>query len=233
MDISFKKINALAIPALFAGIAEPLLSIVDTAFVGHMPLFAKESLAAVGIVGVFISMIIWILGQTRSAISTIVSQYLGAKKLDEIMSLPAQAIFSVLLLSFVIIGVTYPIAPYIFKLYNADNLLLDLSVEYYKIRIFGLPLTLLTFAIFGIFRGLQNTFYPMLVAIIGALINIGLDYLLIYGVEGIIPALNIRGAAYASLIAQFVMALLSVIAIGDTHIQKNSIQDEIGLAASP
>jgi len=204
--LSFKEINRLAIPALFAGIAEPLLSMADTAFVGHLPSLAKESLAAVGLVGVFLSMLVWVLGQTRSAISTIISQYVGANALNKVKNLPAQAIFSVVLLSIIIIIGTYPFAESIFKLYNADDTLLDLSVQYYRIRIFGLPFTLYTFAVFGTFTGLQNTFYPMLIAISGALLNIVLDYFFIYGIEGIFPALNVKGAAYASIIAQIVMA---------------------------
>ena len=87
-DISFKSINKLAIPAIIAGIAEPLLSITDTAIVGNIPLNPTEALAAVGIAGSFISALVWILAQTRSAISAIVSKYLGSKKLHEIASLP-------------------------------------------------------------------------------------------------------------------------------------------------
>jgi len=208
--ISSKEINRIAIPALFAGIAEPLLSIADTAFVGHLSTFATESLAAVGLVGVFLSMLIWILGQTRSAISTIISQYLGANRLEEVANLPAQAIYSVILLSFLIIAITFPFASEIFGLYNASDLLLDLSVQYYKIRIFGLPFTLFTFAIFGTFRGLQNTFYPMIIALLGASLNVGLDYLFIFGFDNYIPAMGIQGAAYASVLSQVVMALLAL-----------------------
>ena len=83
----------MAIPATIAGIAEPILSITDTAIVGNIPVDGVEALAAVGIVGSFLSMLIWILGQTRSAISAIISQYLGAGKLEEVHTLPAQAIF--------------------------------------------------------------------------------------------------------------------------------------------
>lgn len=227
--ISLKEINRLAIPALFAGIAEPLLSIVDTAFVGHLPILPKESLAAVGLVGVFISMLVWVLGQTHSAISTIVSQYYGAKALEKVKSLPAQAIFVVVSLAVIIIIATYPFAEGIFKLYNADAKLLDLSVAYYRIRIFGLPFTLYTFAIFGTFRGLQNTFYPMIIAITGAVLNVVLDYFLIYGLGDIIPALNIKGAAYASVIAQFAMAVLATYYL----LKKTSIRLKLQLPFNP
>lgn len=210
-DLTFKAINKLAIPALIAGVAEPILSITDTAIIGNMSENATESLAAVGIVGAFISMLIWVLGQTRSAISSIVSQYLGANQLEQVKNLPAQAIFIITSLSLVIILCTFPLARHIFKLYNASGLILDLSVEYYQIRVFGFPFTLFTIAVFGAFRGLQNTFYPMIIAISGALINIILDVVFVYGIDNIIPAMHIKGAAYASVIAQFVMALLSAI----------------------
>lgn len=94
---------------------------------------------------------------------------------------------------------------------EADGRILDYSVEYYNIRVWGFPLTLYTFAIFGIFRGLQNTFWPMIVATTGVIVNIILDFALVYGVEGWIEPMNIKGAAWASLIAQATMAILVTI----------------------
>lgn len=210
-DISFKRINKLAIPALIAGIAEPLLSITDTAIIGNIDENATESLAAVGIVGAFISMLIWVFGQVRSAISSIISQYVGANKLDEIKNLPAQAVGIIVSGSLLVLAISYPFAEQIFQFYNASGSILAYCVVYFKIRIFGFPFSLLVFAIFGTFRGLQNTFYPMFIAIIGASLNIVLDIILVYGVEGFIPAMNIEGAAYASVIAQITMAVISVV----------------------
>ena len=208
-SISLKHINKLAIPALISGVSEPILSITDTAIVGNMNLNATESLAAVGIVGAFISMLIWVLGQTRSAISSIVSQHLGANQLDKVRNLPAQAIFIITSISILIIITTYPFAHSIFKLYNASGLILDYSVEYYRIRVFGFPFTLFTIAVFGAFRGLQNTYYPMIIAIIGAVTNIILDVILVYGIEGVLSPMHIKGAAYASVTAQLLMAICS------------------------
>jgi|TARA_B100000497_G_scaffold115007_1_gene138128 MATE family multidrug resistance protein len=208
--ITFKQINKLAIPALISGVSEPILSLTDAAIVGNIQFNATESLAAVGIVTTFLSMLIWILGQTRSAISSLVSQYLGANNLDAIKTLPAQAILLITSLSIVIIILTYPFAEYIFKLYNASDIILDYSVNYYRIRVFGFPFTLFTIAVFGTFRGLQNTFYPMIIAIVGTVINIVLDVILVYGIEGLLPAMHIEGAGYASVIAQLIMALLSI-----------------------
>ena len=209
--INFKSINKLAIPATIAGIAEPLLSITDTAIVGNIPVDGVESLAAAGIVGSFLSMLIWILGQTRSAISAIISQYLGARKLAEVQTLPAQAIFLNISLSILILLSTIFIADDIFELLNASGKILEYCISYYSIRVWGFPLTLFVFAVMGIFRGLQNTYWPMMIAIFGAVLNVILDFALVYGIEGFIEPMYLEGAAWASLIAQVVMAIMAFI----------------------
>lgn len=210
-DISFKRIQQLAIPAIISGIAEPVLSATDAAVVGNIKDFGIESLAAVGIVGSFLSALIWILGQTRSAISTIVAQNLGAGKLKDLQNFPAQAIYFNIALSILVLLSTYFFVEEIFKLLNAEGLILTFSVDYYNIRVWGFPLTLFTFAIFGLFRGLQNTFWPMIIASIGAALNIALDFALVYGVDDFIAPMGIKGAAWASLIAQSVMAVIAFI----------------------
>jgi len=208
-NISFKRIQQLAIPAIIAGIAEPVLSSTDAAIVGNIPDFGTESLAAVGIVGAFLSMLIWILGQTRSAISAIVSQNLGAGKLKDLNNFPAQAIYFNVGLSILVLLGTYFFVEEIFRLLNAEGIILQYSVDYYYIRVWGFPLTLFTFAVFGMFRGLQNTFWPMIIAMIGAGTNIVLDLVFVYGVDGYVEAMGIQGAAWASLIAQGIMAIMA------------------------
>ncbi|SFB68834.1 putative efflux protein, MATE family [Flagellimonas taeanensis] len=210
-QVNFKSINRLAIPATISGIAEPLLSITDTAIVGNIPTDSLESLAAAGIVGSFLSMLIWVLGQTRSSISAIISQYLGAGKLEEVKNLPAQAIFFNILLSIVVLLSTVFVVEEIFTLFNASGKILDYCISYYSIRVWGFPLTLFTFAVFGIFRGLQNTFYPMVIAMLGAGLNVLFDFVLVYGIDGWIPAMYLEGAAWASLISQAIMAVLAFI----------------------
>lgn len=211
--ISFRKINKLAIPAIISGIAEPLLSITDTAIVGNIQTNPTEALAAVGIAGSFIAAIVWILAQTRSAISAIIAQYFGAGKLDRILQLPAQIIAINVGLSLFIYVTTVFFIENIFEMYNASGLILEQAVSYYKIRAMGLPFTLFTFSVFGIFRGMQNTFWPMVISLFGTALNIGLDFVLVFGIEGYIPAMNVEGAAWASIIAQAFMTLFALILV--------------------
>ena len=208
--ISLKEINKLAIPAIMAGIAEPLISLSDIAIVGNVENNATQVLAAVGIAGSFISALIWVLAQTKTAISAIVSKYLGAGKLDDIKSLVPQTIYMNLLLSFLVYYVTSIFSNEIFRFYNADGLILEYAVSYFKIRAFGFPFTLVTFSIFGVFRGMQNTIWAMYISIFGGIVNVVLDIILVFGVGDNIPAMGIEGAAYASLVAQFLMMIVSL-----------------------
>ncbi|MFK7811363.1 MAG: MATE family efflux transporter [Maribacter sp.] len=230
--INFRSINKLAIPATIAGIAEPLLSITDTAIVGNIPVDGLESLAAAGIVGSFLSMLIWVLGQTRSAISAIISQYLGAGKIDEVKTLPAQAIFLNIGLSILILLSTIFVVREIFELLNASGKILEYCISYYSIRVWGFPLTLFVFAVMGIFRGLQNTYWPMMIAIVGAVLNVVLDFALVYGIENFIEPMYLEGAAWASLVSQGVMAIMAfVLLITKTNISlklKFPLHNELG-----
>lgn len=203
--MGFREINRIAVPAIIAGIAEPLISLTDIAVIGNVGENSVEALAAVGIVGSFLSAIIWIVAQMKTAISALVSQHFGAGRIHAVKTLVPQAIAFNLVLSFIIYFVTAYFAETIFGLYNAEGLILEYASGYYRIRALGYPLTLVTFAIFGVFRGLQNTLWAMKCSLTGALLNIVLDITLVYGIEGWVPAMHIQGAAYASLIAQAVM----------------------------
>jgi len=208
--INLGDINKLAIPAIIAGIAEPLISLTDIAIIGNVDLNSVEALAAVGLVGSFLSAIIWILAQTKTAISALVSQHLGAKRLHAVKTLVPQTIALNFILSLIIYALTALLAEYIFKLYQADGLILDYAKSYYRIRALGFPLTLVTFAIFGVFRGLQNTSWAMRASLTGGIVNIVLTYILVYGIEGLFEGMHITGAAIASLFAQLVMLLMAL-----------------------
>ncbi|MDA9368791.1 MATE family efflux transporter [Flavobacteriaceae bacterium] len=205
-----KRIHRLAIPATIAGVAEPFLSLTDTAIVGNIPIQGAQALAAAGIVGSFLSMLVWVLGQTQSAISALVSQYLGKDNLDGIKALPMQAMYVNVSISILVLVTSLAFKTEIFKLMNASGPLLEMCTQYFSIRIWGFPLTLFTFGVFGVFRGLQNTLWPMLVALTGAFLNIGLDFILVYGIEGFIEPMFLEGAAWASLISQIVMAIFAL-----------------------
>lgn len=210
ININTKDILKLAFPAIIAGIAEPLISLTDVAVIGNMDDNAVEGLLAVGLVGSFLSAIIWTLAQTKTSLSSIVSKAVGEQTAQSLKPLIPQAVWLNIALGILIYAVTAPLATYIFTLYNATDHVLELSVDYYQIRAIGFPITLSAFAIFGVFRGLQNTSWAMMASLCGALVNVVLDYVLVYGIADLIPSYGVMGAAYASLVAQLVMLLIAV-----------------------
>ncbi|MHC5201165.1 MATE family efflux transporter [Myroides sp. LJL119] len=209
-SISFKDINKLAIPAIFAGISESILSLTDIAMVGNLKHNSVEALAAVGLVGSFLSAIIWVVAQTKTSISATVSQHLGSGRLFAVKTLIPQAILFNFALSVILFVTTTWFVHEIFVAYQASGLILQYAKQYYLIRAWGFPLTLISFAIFGVFRGLQNTIWAMKCSITGAIINVVLDYLLVFGIQDYIQPLGVMGAAYASVFAQGVMLCMAM-----------------------
>lgn len=198
----YKQINKLAFPAIVAGIAEPLIALADNAIIGHL---GTTELGAVGLGTSFYLLIIWVLAQTKTAISAIVSKHNGENKLDSLKNLIPLSILLNFVLGSIFLVITFLFAKQIFQSYSASGVLLEQTIQYFKIRAFGFPLALITFGCFGIFRGLQNTLWAMKIAITGSVLNLCLNLILVYGIEGFIPSFGIEGAAYASVIAQVIM----------------------------
>ena len=209
-EVTLKDINKLAVPAIFAGISEPIISLADTAIIGHL---STEALGAVGIGSSLFLIIVWVLGQIKSATSAIVSQNFGANKVSEIKTLIPQSIFLAMVIGILFFLLTYPFQYEIFSMYNAKGNLLQLAVDYYGIRAIGFPITLATFTVFGVFRGFQNTTWAMFISIGGGILNIILDFALIFGIEGIISPMGVKGAALASLLSQCAMLTSALVVL--------------------
>jgi len=213
--VSLKEINRLAVPAILAGIAEPLISLADTAIIGQLEDQATASQMAVGLASRIFLLIIWGLSQTRSGVSALVSKYYGKYQINRIKSLVSQALWLNIALGVFFLLLAYVFLDRIFLLYKPEGQTVDfeqvkgLAEDYFSVRCFGFPLSLATLAMFGAFRGLQNTLWAMIISLVGGGLNLILDFLLVFGIEGIIPGLGVVGAAYATLIAQVVMFLMA------------------------
>lgn len=206
--ITRKDLDRLAVPAIISGIAEPVISLMDTAFVGS--LHDAAMLGAVGIGSSFFLLVLWVLAQTRSAMLALVARYYGEQRLHAIEDLVPIAVWANFALGVLFLGLTYPFAEHIFEAYNASGRQLELTCDYFRIRAFGFPISLAVYAITGAFRGLQNLKWSMWISLIGAAVNGVLNPLLIFG-YGPFPALGIEGSALSSVIAQVVMLVVCLV----------------------
>ena len=215
--ITFKEIRALAIPAIFAGIAEPIIGLVDTAVIGNLGDDSEVLQAAVGLGSGFYVILLWSLSQIRTSISSIVSKYLGAEKLEDIKTLIPQTILFGAMLGVIVGGISLLFSKSIFlDFYGVEpheTELIAKSIDYFHIRIIGLPISMIVFTAFGVFRGMQNTVWIMQASIFGAIVNVILDYLLVFGIGSFQPDMGIEGVAWASVFSQVTMLIIITIIV--------------------
>ena len=103
-ELNTKQINKLAIPAILYNITEPLIGLADTAIIGQMPEHATQAQGGVGLAVGLIMTLVWGLAQVRTAVSAIISKYLGMGKLNEIKSLIPQSLaFSLAIRWFILV----------------------------------------------------------------------------------------------------------------------------------
>lgn len=205
-----KEVNRLAVPAIIASTAEPIISFIDNAIIANSSNGDETSMGAVALGSSFFLSLIWVFSQTRTAMSTIMARYFGAGKIDDVKSLVPQAILMNFLLGVFIYFLTNTFISIIFSLYNAEGEMLEQTITYFSIRSIGFPIALATLMMFGIFRGIQNTLWAMMITLVGGGVNIALDLLFLNGWDGYIEPMGVKGLALASVCSQVVMFLLSL-----------------------
>lgn len=193
----------MSVPVLLSLVAEPLTGLVDTAFVARL---GAESLAALGAGTVALSSIFWAFNFLGIGTQTEVAQAYGRKEIKRTAEIGGLAIALSAAIGVLMILGGLPLVPYISTLMGAESAVHDLASQYIQVRLFGAPAVLVSLAVFGILRGLQDMRTPFWVAVSINLLNIILDPLLIFG-YGPFPRLGIFGAGLASVFSQWLGAV--------------------------
>lgn len=199
----------LALPVMFALITEPVTGLVDTAFVARL---GSEALAALGVGAIVLSSLFWIFNFLAIGTQTEVARSRGAGELEcgrEAAGL-ALVLAAVIGLGLAVLGL-FAAEPAAGAM-GAHDEVHGAASAYLSIRLFGAPAVLVTITAFGALRGLQDMRTPLWIAIGVNAFNIGLDPLLIFG-AGPLPALGVEGAAWASVVAQWMGGLAAFVAL--------------------
>jgi len=197
------KIWQIAWPAILSNISVPLLGIVDTAILGHLE--STRYLGAVAIGASILSFLYWGFGFLRMGTTGLVARAAGAGDRGRELSVFLQSAILALVLALAVIAL-HPLWLGLGLLLMAPGPeLAPLAQSYVSIRVFSAPAVLTTYAIVGWFIGRQNTRWPMFIAILTNLLNIGLDVLFI-----IVLDMKSDGAAYATLCAEYVGCAVAV-----------------------
>lgn len=203
-----KQILRFAIPSIITNITIPLLGIVDTAIVGHLESGEKQLdyIGAIAIGSMIFNFIYWNFGFLRLGTSGFTAQSYGAKNLHESVNILTRAIFIALFSALLLILFQYPISILTKYLIEDKNGVLELAMQYFFIRIWAAPATLIMYGLKGWFIGMQDAKSPMWISIFINIVNITFSLLFVvyYGMK-------IEGVAYGTLIAQYAGLLITVI----------------------
>ena len=226
-----KEINSLAIPAILYNITEPLIGLVDTAIIGRIGEDSTIAQGGVGLAAGLIATLVWGFAQMRTSLSAIISRQFGANRIEAIKSLVPQTLlltfFTGIILSIILITNYNFLANLVYGEINLNTF--NYSKDYFIIRSYGLPLSLIIALFFGVFRGFQNTSWAMYISLIGGFSNIILDVVLVLGIDHLVSPMGVKGAAWASVYSQLIMVVLC----GIFYIRKTPFNFKINIKLSP
>ncbi len=213
-----KLLLTMSFPIMISMLVQALYNIVDSMFVARV---SETALTAVSLCYPVQMIIVAVACGTGVGVNALLSRYLGEKKYKKANQIALHGIFLAICnwIVFAILGFFFSEA--FLRLFSSNEQILEMGVSYMKIC------TIVSFGVFvqityeRIMQSTGNTIYNMIIQGVGALINIILDPIFIFGYFGI-PALGVSGAAIATVIGQIVAMILGIV-ITQTRIKEVNI----------
>lgn len=185
-----------AVPIAIGNIFQLFYSLADTRIVGSF--LGEEALAAVGATSSLNNMIIGFLLGMTNGFAIIVARYFGAKDHDNLKRAVAATFILGIGMAFIFTIVSVSLLRFILVGLQTPKNLLDLSVEYFRIILFGMTGAMLYNVCAGLFRAIGDSLTPLLFLIASTFVNIGLDLLFVC-----VFHLGVAGAAWATILSQY------------------------------
>ncbi|MBQ8826859.1 MAG: MATE family efflux transporter [Oscillospiraceae bacterium] len=200
------KLVRFMMPILFALILQAMYGAVDILIVGKFG--TASGISAVSTGSNIINMVTFTIAGLSMGVTVLIGRYLGEKRPEKISGLIGGAICFFTLLSVLLAVVMLVFAPQLSRIMQAPEEAFDLTVQYVRICGGGILFIIVYNLISGIFRGLGNSNMPLVFVAIACVVNIILDLLFVAVFKW-----NVAGAALATVIAQAVSVVLSLIII--------------------
>lgn len=202
-----KLLFNMSLPMMISMLVQALYNIVDSIFVAKL---SENALSAVSLAFPLQTLIFAVGGGTCVGVNALLSRALGEKNEKKVNAVATNGIFLVALsyLVFLILGLTVVKPFYMGQLGNADVEIFDMGVEYLSI------VMIFSFGVFGqvlferLLTSTGKTIFSMISQLSGAITNIILDPILIFGLCGA-PKMGVAGAAIATVIGQCVAAVVA------------------------
>ncbi len=194
----------LAIPAMITQLSMTLVNIVDTMFIGRL---GALEIGASAVTGLIIFNITAVGDGFSTGMVATIARMIGEKDKKNASIFSTTGIIILVILGLVITPVLLFGAPYIFMFMRLPLDLIDTAWEYYSVFISFVPVIFAFLALSASFRARGDTKTPMLVGFGMNILNILLDWILIFGKLGF-PSMGLRGAALASGLSFFAGSLV-------------------------
>jgi MATE family multidrug resistance protein len=198
-----RRVWLIAGPIIISNISVPMLGAVDTAVIGHLP--DPKYLGGVAIGAMVFTFIYWGFGFLRMGTGGLTAQALGARDADEVRACLARAAVIGIAVALILIALQLPIATATFSILEASPDVEALAQEYFFVRIWGAPATLMNFALLGWFIGCQNTKAALWHQLSLNGVNIVLDLVFVLGFGW-----GVTGVAAATAIADGVAVVIGL-----------------------
>ena len=199
-----KRILSLAIPNIISNITVPLLGLIDIAIVGHLG--SEQYIGAIAVGSMLFSIIYWNFGFLRMGTGGLTAQAYGKRDFTEATHTLVRALSVGFAIAFILILLQSPIQQLVFSVLDASNEVETYASSYFSICIWGAPAVLGLYGFKGWFIGMQNSRFPMWIAITVNIVNILASLFFVYGLD-----MKIEGVALGTLFAEYAGLTMAVI----------------------
>ena len=170
MNGTNKEILKIAVPAIVTNITVPLLGLIDLSIAGHLG--EIKYIGAISIGAMIFNLIYWNFAFLRMGTTGMTAQFFGSKDEKMIASTLYRALTIAVSIGLLLILFQYPVGDFALWALAPSESVKDLALQYFHICIWGAPALLTTLVIKGWLLGMQNSKYPMAIAVSINILNI-------------------------------------------------------------
>lgn len=198
----YSKILKFALPIFLGNLFQQLYNVVDSLVVGNF--VGRDALAAISSTGSLIFLLVGFFGGIFTGAGVVISKYFGAGKKERVQKAVHTAVAFAIVAGITLTVVGTLLTPQILKLMGTPENVFDNAVLYVRIYFMGILSVVLYNTANGIFQAIGDSKHPLYYLITSSIVNVILDLVFV-----IVFDLGIAGVAIATVIAQFISAILA------------------------
>ncbi|MFK8259206.1 MATE family efflux transporter DinF [Erwinia sp. AnSW2-5] len=201
-----KSLWRLALPMILSNITVPLLGLVDTAVIGHLD--SPTYLGGVAIGTTVTSFLFMLLLFLRMSTTGLTAQAFGASDKSALARALMQPLLLALLAGLLFVLLKTPITHLALGLTGGSDEVLHQAALFMQVRWLSAPATLANLVLLGWLLGVQYARAPVILLVVGNLVNILLDLWFVIGLGW-----GVQGAAAATAIAEYVSFIVGLLLV--------------------